>query len=342
MGPLTVAKQTMADLARVTGLSVPTISRALRDHPDVSEDTRRLVKSRAEELGYRASSTARALRTGRHLTVSFAVPLDLIGWWEPLLRGASRAAIAQGYQVILNPFDRDSDEVRPESLSGFLAGAPSLPVDGYVLVSPSPDWAAAADDTRPIVVIDDIGVHDGVDVWQSDNYGGARSAVEHLVGRGRTRIAALVPEGGIAGLFVEDRLRGYHDVMAEAELEPTVLTSSEGYPSRLLTSDAIDAALSSGVEIDGLFILADFAAPAVYRSLNRAGIGVGRDISVVGFDDDPSSRDLDPPLTTVHQDLAQLGASAVGNLVDLIGGGEERPAPQIHCLPTTLIERHST
>lgn len=330
----------MADLARATGLSVPTVSRALRDHPDVSEDTRRLVKLKADELGYRASSTARALRTGRHFTISFAVPLDLIGWWEPLLRGASQAATAQGYQVILNPFDRDSDEVRPASLSGFLAGALSLPVDGYVLVSPSPAWAMAPADTRPVVVIDDVHDHDGVDVWRSDNYEGARSAVEHLVGRGRKRIAALVPEGGLAGLVVEDRLRGYRDVMAKARLEPTVMASSEGYPSRLLTSDAIDQALSSGVEIDGLFVLADFAAPAIYRSLNRAGLGVGRDISIVGFDDDPSSRDLDPPLTTVQQDLAQLGANAVRNLVDLIDG--TRHAPQIHLLPTTLIDRNST
>lgn len=339
---------TLADIARATDLSIPTVSRALRDHPDVSLETRERVKQEAAKLAYRGSPVARALRTGRYNALSFVVPYGIIGWWEPLLKGAGREAAKLGYQLVLNPvsahFDDDetSDESSAESIVDFFRRSSNLPVDGFVVVTPDSDaWKSLESaQANPIVIIDDVRDHPGFHVWSSDNYQGARSAVEYLIDKGRQRIAALVPRRGLYGLTIENRLAGYRDAVRAAGLPEIVMNSEETYPPTLNTSDAVDTALADGVEFDGIFALADFAAFGVLRSLRQAGLSVPDRVSVVGFDDDIAAMALDPSLTTMAQPLADIGAAAVRTVVGMVAGDDA--APIAHRMETTLVERNSS
>jgi LacI family transcriptional regulator len=336
-------RPTLADVARAAGLSVPTVSRALRNHPDVSDGARRLTLEAAERTGYRLNSAARALRTGRHEAISFVIPYGLIGWWEPLLQGAGRAAHEAGFRVLLNPVELQSG---PDSysLTTFFERAGELPVDAFVLVTPGSDaWKESQTAAlKPVVVIDDTREHPGHHVWSSDNYTGAYEAVEYLVSRGRKSIAALVPEPGFVGRMVDERLAGYRDALAAAGLavrDDLVWHTQETYPPTLETSDAVDVALAHGVAFDAVFALADYAVFSALRSLRRAGVDVPDDVSIVGFDDDAAAAALDPPLTTMAQPLADLGAGAVRTLIDLINGKDSEPVA--HRLRPRLVERRS-
>ncbi len=329
---------TLADMAEELGLSVPTISRALRDHPDVSSSTRSRVKQAAERIGYRGSVAARALRTGRHHALSFVIPYELLGWWEPLLRGAGAEAARRGYRLVLNPV---SAAGTGEDLSRFFARASDEPVDGFIVVTPdAEEWKdLAAQQAAPVVIIDDLREHPGYEVWCSDGYLGARAAVEHLIDRGRRNIIALSPEAAFPGDALPARLRGYRDAVAEAALPERVLVTAETFPASLEFSDAIDAVIAEGAPFDAVFAPADFVAYAVLRSLRRSGLTVPEDVSVIGFDDDPAAFALDPPLTTMAQPFSEIGAGAVRSLVDALEGlGGE---PGSHRLPPRLMERRS-
>jgi LacI family transcriptional regulator len=332
---------TLTDLAKQLQLSVATVSRALSDHPDVRAETRQRVRESAAAMGYRTSPVAKALRTGRHDALSVVLPYSF-GWWEPLLKGAGRQAAKHGYRVILNPVGADhgdptAGEAEPAAIDEFFEFSAKLPVDGYIVVTPEAEgWKSGVD--SPVVIIDDIRRHPGHHVWLSDNIGGARVATEHLISRGRSRILAVAPDESWA--VVDDRLTGYRSAIEAAGLRPLVLRTRETYPSSLNTSDAIDHALEQGVPFDGIFVLADYLAFSVLRSLRRAGLQVPDDVSVIGFDDDIGAVATDPTLSTMAQPLADLGARAVDTLVELIRG--EPLQPETHLLDTRLVVRHST
>lgn len=335
-------RPTMADLARETRLSVPTVSRALRDHPDVSLETRRRVREAVASTGYRMSATAQSLRTGRTNALSFVLPYHNIGWWEPLLKGAGVAAAKQDQRVIVSPVGGGLSYGATVAIDGapkiddFFDSAVQLPVDGFIVVTPESDgWHDRIN--VPVVIIDDLRRHPGKHVFLSDNRAGAYTAVRHLIGLGRSRILAVVPGDDVA--VVADRLAGYREALGEAGFDPTVLYTDETYPPTLTTSDCIDAALDAGTGFDGIFVFADYLAFSVLRSLRRAGIRVPEDVSVVGFDDDLAALATDPMLTTMAQPLADIGARAVELLIRLVEG--EHIEPTTHHLTTQLVVRGS-
>ncbi|WGD38181.1 LacI family DNA-binding transcriptional regulator [Lysinibacter sp. HNR] len=337
-------RPTMADIARISGLSIPTVSRALRNHPDVSPATKRTVQETATKLGYSVSSVARALRTGHNRALSFVVPLGIIGWWEPLLKGASAEAAKLGYTLILNPVEPSSKNNPPSSspLTHLFERVYDLPVDGFVIVTPENDsWQESTRAAKkPVVVIDDTREHPGFHVWLNDNYAGAKTAVEHLIAQGRTKIIALAPTHGMKGMVIEERLAGYRDTLAAAGLNSMVLYSDETYPPTQETSHAINRAIETGLGFDGVFALADYISFSALRSLRQGGLDVPGDVSVVGFDDDVAATATDPSLTTLAQPLGEIGAASVRTLIDLIQGANS--VPRSHRLQPRFVKRKSS
>lgn len=329
---------TLADIAREAGLSVPTVSRALRNHPDVSETTRTRVQTLAANLGYRTSAAARALRTGRHDTIGLVLPEEAFGWWEPLAKAASRAAAAHGFHLLLTPIggDQSGGLADDRGLADFFEFSSSLPVDGFIVVTPDGDeWKTKTD--RPVVIIDDMRRHPGHHVLLADNVGGSRIATQHLIDTGRTRIIAVAPDW--PGGLVRDRLEGYERALSDAGLTPRVVATSGRYPPVDEFSPAVDELLRSGEHFDGVFALADYLTFAVFRSLRRGNKRIPEDVSVVGFDDGLAAMATDPTLTTVAQPLDQIGARAVDTLIRLVNGDPVKP--RIHRLPTHLVIRGS-
>jgi DNA-binding LacI/PurR family transcriptional regulator len=168
----------------------------------------------------------------------------------------------------------------------------------------------------------------------TDNVGGARMAVEHLIRQGRRRIAFLgdpqTPESGL-------RHQGYLSALADAGLEASPELTAQAHFTVDTAYTAARALIDSGVEFDGVFATSDLIAITAIHAFSAAGRRTPEDVSVVGFDDISLARHSAPPLTTVRQDL-DLGARRLVDHLFRRIGGEDTPSVT---LPPELIVRRS-
>lgn len=333
-----VQKVRLSDVSAAAGLGIATVSRALADerHPDVSEATRKRVRSIAEELGYRPSAIARALRSGSYRSMSVVIPDDTWGWWELVVRGAFRAAADAGYQLLVHPVggpDRGHADVI-DSLA-------NVPSEGVLVFGAAENAEAVASARRlkiPIVAVDDTAGTPLVPTVSVDNRAGAREAVTYLASLGRSRIAMVVAHESV---YAKDRESGYREALEAAELGATAHVVTVTDPSDDGTTwPELDDLLRGATAIDALFCESDGIAATAIRSVRAAGLTVPDDIAVVGFDDERIALVTDPPLTTMRQPLAAMGARAVDMLLNAIDG--ETAEPSLVLLPAELVIRRST
>lgn len=339
-------KVTLADVSRAAGVGIATVSRAMGDHPDVSEATRDRVRSIATELGYRPSVAARALRSGGFHAISAIVPNAGWGWWEPVIRAAHAAANAQGYQLLVHPADSEG------SLAATVDGLSRIPTEGVIVISvPDQDAVRKACDRIPLpaVAIDDTSTHTRFPTVSAANREGARKVVEHLVTTGRRSIAMVRGRLGVRdpmwgdGAFLEERTLGYRDALTAAGIEvqeELIIDVADPFVETRATFPEVDALLDDGPQIDAIFCAADLMAASVLRSLRRAGLRVPADVAIAGFDDERAAVLVDPQLTTARQPYEEMGRIAVEMLLRTITG---EPVPEQRSeLATELIVRAST
>jgi len=171
-----------------------------------------------------------------------------------------------------------------------------------------------------------------------DNRQGAALAVEHLISLGRRTIATISGDLDMAGAV--DRRMGYRDALVTAgvTLVPTLEEVADYLPDR--AQMAMERLLLNHPRVDAVFAASDLMAAAAVRVLRQAGKRIPEDVAVVGFDDSPTARATDPPLTSVHQPLDEIGREAVNILVREMNGSKEVPREVIFA--TTLVVREST
>jgi len=299
---------TIRDVARAAKVSVATVSRALNDHSNVLPQTRARVQQVARELGFVPSGAARSLIMRRTQTIGVLLP-DVYGeFFSELIRGIDTAARNHGLHLLVSGShgDRAEGAAAMKAMSGR--------VDGLLIMSPHLDAPALADNLPrglPVVLMNTRG--DGVEAASLvvDNYGGAHSMVRHLVGQGHRTIAFICgPEPNFEAL---ERLRGYRDALAELlpDAEPLVLPGEFTEESGWRVGNRIIAMESRP---DAIFAANDAMAIGCLFCLAEAGIQVPRDIALVGFDDIPLARFVNPPLTTVRVRIAELGSLALERL----------------------------
>jgi DNA-binding LacI/PurR family transcriptional regulator len=325
---------TIDRIAREAGVSLTTVSRALNDRPDIHPDTRARILAIARELGYTPSAIARSLATQRTHTIGLAVRTHLDAWAAQILMTVENAAREAGYEVFVSTHNAEVD--REHSV---LRAFHSRHVEGMILVSSvlGEDIAMLQQSTgTPLVLISPLVQSSHRYTVQTDDFGGARSGTEYLIRLGHKRIAHIgVPEWTAPG---RDRLQGYR-----AALKAHGIPLDPGLE---LAGDAHETGGSAGVQTllalpkppTAVHCFNDLTAVGVLHEARMKGVRVPEDLSVVGFDDVPLARYLDPPLTTSRQDMEALGGQAIRMLLDLIGGRETQ-APIL--LDTELVERLS-
>jgi DNA-binding LacI/PurR family transcriptional regulator len=304
----------MADVARLAKVSMSTVSRALADSPLIPEDRRREIQQIAANAGYVINQSARSLRMRKTQTIGVVFPLghdvgQLISdpFFIEMFGRLADEITTRGYQILLCRVTDTSD--------GWLYRIiQSQRQDGLVIVGQSDQHIAlneAANTYSPLVV---WGGHLPEQTYCSvgtDNVGGARRAVDHLIGLGRKRIAFLgmqeLPEIGL-------RYEGYTRALRAASLDvdPKLVV-----PAHFSFETAYEAArdlIESGVEFDAIFAASDIIAIAAIQALTAAGIEIPKDVGVVGFDDIAIAAQSTPPLTSVQQDLAK-GARTIVDLL---------------------------
>lgn len=283
-------RATIKDVARVAGVDVATVSRALSNKPYVALKTRARIEAAVESLGYRPSAAARAMVSKRTKTIAMLVPhfTDMAFDW--ITAGAERAARQAGYTLLI---------ASAESVESGFFGEDR--VDGLLVIDPR---RFAVHTNRafevPSVSLEDVPM---------DNRSGARALAQHLRDFGHQQV--LFVGGPIDSPYSQERLAGIRDVFPDAAWFSKDWTIDSGYallqPS---LPDGVTAVLAAN----------DFIAIGVMRALSEQGFFVPTDVSVTGFDNEPVARYLTPALTTIRQDLEWQGARAVTLLLERLEG----------------------
>jgi DNA-binding LacI/PurR family transcriptional regulator len=307
----------MTDVAQVAGVSHQTVSRVLNGHPSVRPATRDRVLAAIERLGYRPNLAARALVTGRSRTLGLVTHDTTLYGPVSTLYGIERAARDAGwYLSVVSVSSLDPRSMRDAFERLALQG-----VAGVIAITP---FAAAGAALRELSASVPVVVAEGdpggtLSTVTVDQRAGARLATEHLLGLGHRLVAHV--SGPLEWYEAAERAAGWRESLAAAGLDaPEVVggdwTARAGYRAGVQ--------LAGWRELTGVFVANDNMALGVLRALSEHGRHVPDDVSVVGFDDAQESAYFTPPLTTVHQDFAELGRRALELLLARIepaGGG---------------------
>ena len=324
---------TIKDVARVAGVSVASVSRALNGHESVTEPTRRRILQAAGELRYVPHAAARSLITRRTDMVGVLLP-DLHGeFFSELIRGMDSAARASGRHLLVSSSHGSASEADQALRS--LQGR----VDGLVVMSPHADTsmlAANLPTTLPTVLVNTRIAAGSYAALAVDNHGGATAMVRHLIDSGYRHIAFI--SGPQHNFDADERLRGYRDTLAR----------HRGTRETILQGDFSEASgYRAGLDIcareekpDAIFAANDMMALGCLFALTEHGLRVPDDIALAGFDDIPIARFVTPPLTTVRVRIAELGRRAFERLIALIDkkGSVELSTDR---LPCELVIRQS-
>ena len=332
-------RPTLDAVAARAGVGRGTASRVVNGSPRVSEAARTAVLLAIEELGYVPNRAARALVTRRTDSIALVVSeSEARVFAEPffarIVRGITDALAPTGKQLLLTFARGADDRVR---LAQYLSGQH---VDGVLLISlhggdPLPAQLERAG--LPTVVGGlPVGLQP-VSYVDIDNRHGARQAVDHLITTGRHTIAAIAgPLDMTAGV---NRLAGYRDALEAADRPVSDELIGYGDFSEESGAAAIERLLAARPDIDAVFAASDPMALGAMRVLKASGRLIPGDVAVMGFDDSPAGPHTDPPLSTVHQPVEQMGKQMTQLLLARIGGDDL--AAMAVVLPTRLIVRGS-
>ena len=321
---------TMAQVAAAADVSVPTVSKVLNGRFDVSADTRRRVEEVIQASGY-ARNKRRKEKEPWLIDLVFS---EFGPYATEIIKGAEEAALANKCRIAVSALTDDPKETRWLDNIG-----PGL-TDGVVLC-----FADLSPEHRerlkvlgvPVVIVDPTGHPDhrtpsvGVSNWA-----GGMVATEHLIALGHRRIGIVA--GRVSMLCNQARLDGYRAALDRAGigLDPALIsTGAHRHPSALVAASKM---LELPDPPTAIFATNDIHAMGVYEAARRHGLRLPDDLSVVGFDDIPMAEWVSPPLTTMHQPLAEMAALAIRMLL----GKEAAGLSHRMELATNLVVREST
>ncbi|MFC7327415.1 LacI family DNA-binding transcriptional regulator [Marinactinospora rubrisoli] len=332
--PLRAAR--LADIARAAGVHITTASRALRGSDGVGAETAARVREAARRLGYLPHPAAASLRTGRSTLFGVLVPRLTDPVAAAVCEGIEQGAAAAGYQTVVatSGDDHYAQRLRAEAL---LANR----VDGLILGDARTDSFLVPELRRrgARVVLVSRRLPGAVSVTCDDLLGG-RLAAEHLVELGHRDVGVIAGEP-YASTGIE-RTRGFVAAFADSGLpvpDGNVLRS--GFDARG-GRQAAEALLARDPRPTALFAVSDTAAVGAMGAVHDAGLRVGDDVAVIGFDDVPFAAELPVPLTTVRSPMREMGRRAAAALAALVDGERVQPVrlrPELRVRASTLGTR---
>jgi LacI family transcriptional regulator len=327
-------RPTMRDVAALAGVSLKTVSRVINGEATVAPELAARVHKAAAALEYRPNLTARSLRSGDGRTRTIGVLLENIAnpFSAALHRAVEDVARRRGVAVFAGSVDEDADRERELALALI-----ARRVDGLVVVPTGDDQSYLANEQRSgmkLVFADRPPSLLRADAVVSDNGGGARMAVRHLISVGHRRIAFLGDLHEIA--TATERYTGYCDALRAAGIEVDHELVLFGLHSADTAQEATRA-LIENLEPSALFTTQNLITIGALRALRE--LRAQHRVALVGFDDFLLADMLEPPVTVVAQDPAAIGRRACEVLFQRMDGVAS-PA-QIHTMPTRLIIRGS-
>lgn len=326
---------TIRDIAERAGVSINTVSRALNNKPDISEETRRKILKIAQELGYVKNATASSLRSKQTNIVGVIIADSANPFYAEVLKGIEAASRKYGYQIMLMNTERvyENEEKAIEVLL-------QRRVDG-LLITPvqdrSDDIKALIERKVPFVIVGRHFEELEVDEIHSDEVKGGFFATRHLIKRGRKNI--LVITGYLFKSAAYMRLEGYKKALKEYGIPfreeliiETDIDIESGY-------QAMREAIEKGLEFDAVFCYNDLLAFGAMKALKERGYRIPEDVAVVGYDDIVYSSFVCPSLTTVRIKKFEMGYEAFRMLLQRLKGRRKKRKRVI--LDVELVVRES-
>jgi DNA-binding LacI/PurR family transcriptional regulator len=328
----------MSDIAKLAGVHSSTVSRALAGSPLVAKKKRDLILKLARERGYVVNQMASNLRLRRTQTISVVIPLGhetgqalSDPFFVQMLGHLADEITQRGYGMFLQKILPPMDDWLPRLIASHRA-------DGIIIIGQSTEHAAleeVAARYRPMVVWGGHLEHQSYCTVGTDNVGGARVVVEHLIRSGRRRIVFL---GDPAVPEIKLRHEGYKYALARA---PRGAASDRIVPAHMTADTAYEAMrafINEGGQFDAVFGATDIIALSAIRAITASGLNVPKDVAVVGFDDITLAAHSNPTLTTMRQDLPR-GARILVDLLFRRLDGEDAPSATMQA---ELIVRESS
>lgn len=323
------------EVARVAGVSKSTVSRVINDEQYVSAKAREAVHAAIAELGYSPNQAARSLAYNRANAIALVVsePTGRVlsdPFFAGVLRGVHAELAGRHMQLLLMMS-------QPSDTSDLVTYLSSGHVDGALLVS-----LHGEDPLVPMLAEIGLPVVSGgrplgtpVPFVDADNFTGALEAARHLASLGRKRIGTVA---GLKDMAVgADRLSGFKRGLSEAKLSSDLVAHGDFTPES--GARAMEVLLRKAPDLDAVFVAADIMALGALQVLHAQGKRVPEDVAVVGFDDSVFAATATPPLTTIRQDVEELGRTMTWRLLAELAGEDGLPPSLL--LPTTLIKRSS-
>jgi LacI family transcriptional regulator len=335
---------TLRDVAGLAGVSIKTVSRVVNHQGEISEATRQRVQAAIDQLDYRPNILARSLIHQRSNTLAVvAWGIDYFGPSRTVV-GIEQEANDLGYSLFLNLMSRPDDH-HEQILDTLIARR----VDGIIWAVPevgnNRSWIQPNRiDQLPPVVFLSMAPCPGISVVSVDNCNGAKQAVEHLLQQGRRKIGIIT--GPMAWWEARERYAGWQEALEEAGLDasPSLVVKSDDW-SAVNGEQGMRKLLSQTPDIDAVFASNDQIALGALGTAHQLGRCVPKELAVVGFDNIPEAAFFWPPLTTIYQQLVDVGRIAVKYLHEMILARRmqsEIPQPLSTMLKPVLVVRASS
>ena len=317
------------DVAKESGVSVATVSRFLNNKGYISQEAKTAIERAIAVLNYTPNLVARSLSTKQTNLIGLIVPDITNPFFPELARAVEDIALTYDYTIVLCNSDGDiKKEIRyintlkQKYVAGFIVTTNQLELDHYQNLN------------VPVVALDRM-IDRTIPIVSSDNKEGARLGTEHLLERGCKTIAFMRGPEGLGP--ADDRYMGYLEAVRNKDVNSYVIES----PFEFEQSEKIAREfLTENKDIDGIFASSDVSAAGALKAAHTLGLRVPEDIQIVGFDGIALGGMLTPGLTTVAQDIYQMGAITTRMLIKLIEGIEL--AEQEIQVPVELIQRGTT
>ncbi|MBR6252071.1 MAG: LacI family DNA-binding transcriptional regulator [Bacteroidales bacterium] len=330
---------TIKDIARTLGISASTVSRALKDHPDISAETKRQVQQLASSVNYRPNTLALGLRKSKTNTIGIVIPEIVHHFFSTVISGIDDVAYNAGYNTMLCQTN-ESEERERSSIQNMI----DMRIDGF-LISVSKNTTQfdhltnLATDGIPVVFFDRVCEGLPSNRVITDDFEGARIATRHLISQGCKRIAHLTSASSL--IISKQRRDGYTTALREAGLEvnPDYIIEADSREAIIANSDKL---ITIAPEIDGLFAINDSTAITAIQLLQRNGYNIPRDIAVIGFGDGPLTEIVSPTLSTVEQKGYEMGAEAMRMLIRQMESGIINTEYETRVFTPILQPREST
>lgn len=332
-------QSTIGDIAGKLGISNSTVSRALRNHPDISDETKKLVKQTADDLHYSPNPIAQSLKSNKTFTIGIIVPEIRHDFFSSAISGIEEIAYKAGYTILVTQSNEDLEREIINTKALVNQRVAGMIVSISQKTKKGAHFQNVINRGIPLVFFDRVCKDVKANKVVINDSRSAFEAVEFLIKRGYKKIAHFAGPSELD--ICKKREEGYTEALINAGItlkkdliKHGGLLEKDGY-------DSMDYFIKEDKLPDAVFAVNDPVAIGAFQRIKEEGLKIPDDIGIVGFSNNKITSLVEPALTTVNQPTYEIGKKAAEILIELIDSGKKIKPPEIYELETKLIIRNS-